>query len=141
MVDSGYVRDPGQVRLVAGAPSVLRRARALGYDLILITNQSGVGRRLIQEHEYHAVHARLVELLRIEQVTLDGVYVCFHAPDDGCACRKPAPGLILEAAAERGIDLTASLMVGDKESDVAAGRAAGTRVLQLGTWSEVEAQL
>lgn len=141
MVDTGYVRDPGQVRLVAGASSVLRRARALGYDLILITNQSGVGRGLIQEQEYQAVHARLVELLRTEQVALDGVYVCFHTPDDGCACRKPAPGLILEAAAERGIDLTASLMVGDKESDVAAGRAAGTRVLRLGTWSEVEAQL
>jgi D-glycero-D-manno-heptose 1,7-bisphosphate phosphatase len=141
MVDTGYVRDPAEVRLIDGATAALRRARALGYELIVVSNQSGVGRGLIQQREYEAVHARLLELLSAEEISLDAVYVCFHRPDDGCACRKPAPGLILEAARARDIDLSTSIMIGDKDSDVAAGRAAGTRTLRLGSWAEVEAQL
>lgn len=141
MVDTGYVRDATEVQLIEGAAGVLRRARTLGYELILVTNQSGVGRGLIQTEEYEAVHARLVELLNAEQVRLDAVYVCFHTPDDGCSCRKPAPGLLLRAAAARGIDLASSIMIGDKESDVAAGQAAGTKSVRLGRWADVEVQL
>jgi D,D-heptose 1,7-bisphosphate phosphatase len=141
MVDVGYPRDPDAVKLIDGAAAALRRASGLGYQLVLITNQSGVGRGLIRPDEYDAVQARLLALLSAEQVKLDAVYVCFHTPDDGCSCRKPAPGLILEAAAARDIDLASSIMIGDKDSDIAAGRAAGTRTLRLGTWADIEAQL
>jgi D-glycero-D-manno-heptose 1,7-bisphosphate phosphatase len=141
MIDRGYLADPSGVELVPGAAHALGVLRARGALLVLVSNQSGVARGLIRPDEHERVHARFCELLAGEGVTLDGAYYCQHGPDDGCACRKPRPGMLEAAARERGIDLGASFMVGDKPSDVVAGRAAGCVTALFGAANGGEADL
>ena len=133
IVDRGYLADPDGVALLPGAVTALRTLRARGYALVVVSNQSGIARGLIRPDEHARVAARVVELLASEGVPLDAAYYCPHGPDDGCACRKPAPGMLRQAAEAHCIDLTASLMVGDKASDLEAGRAAGCKTAFLGT--------
>ncbi len=136
--DEGYLADASRVRLIPGVAPALRALAASGKLLVVVSNQSGVARGLIKSEEVAAVHARVVELLAAEGVHLDAAYHCEHGPDDGCACRKPRPGMLLRAAAEHPIDLRRSLMVGDKPSDVAAGEAAGCKALLFtGDWARV----
>lgn len=126
IVDVGYPRDPGQVALLPGAADALRELSAHA-ALVIVSNQSGIARGRITPAEAVAVHARTVELLADAGVMLARAYYCPHGPDDGCRCRKPAPGMLLDAAADLGLDLARSIVVGDKASDVEAGRAAGCR--------------
>ena len=132
MEDRGYLADPVGVRLLAGAAEALRSLRKSGALLVLVSNQSGIARGLIRHEQHERVHERFRELLAAEGVVLDGCYYCEHGPDEGCGCRKPRPGMLHAAAREHGIDLAASIMVGDKASDVAAGRAAGCTTALLG---------
>jgi histidinol-phosphate phosphatase family protein len=125
--DVGYPSDPRQVRPVPGAAEGLRRLARDGFALVIISNQSGVGRGLFTRADAEAVHAETVRRFAAAGVSFDGAYYCYHAPEDGCACRKPAPGLLLRAADELGLDLRRSFMVGDKPIDVEAGTAAGCR--------------
>jgi histidinol-phosphate phosphatase family protein len=127
--DVGYPRDPASVRLLTGAPAALRRFRDRGLRLVVVSNQSGIGRGLITQEEADAVHARFVELLDGEGVQLDDVRYCPHAPDEGCACRKPAPTLMLDAATQLGLDLEDSFAIGDQPRDLESARAAGCRTL------------
>lgn len=124
--DVGYPRDPALVEPLPGAFAALRALQAR-FALVIVSNQSGIGRGLITTAEAAAVHARVVELFGEAGVAFAGAYYCPHDPGAGCACRKPAPGLLLDAARELGIELAGSIMLGDKPSDVAAGRAAGCR--------------
>ncbi|MDO9081919.1 MAG: HAD-IIIA family hydrolase, partial [Humidesulfovibrio sp.] len=116
-----YLSDPAGVELLPGAAVGLRRMRALGLRLVLVSNQSGVGRGYFARADVERVHGRLLELLEAQGVTLDAMYVCPHAPDEGCGCRKPLPGLLERARTELGIDLAQSFMVGDKPCDVDLG--------------------
>jgi histidinol-phosphate phosphatase family protein len=129
--DLEYPRDPDKVWLVPGAATALARLRGAGFALVLISNQSGMGRGLITQREAELVHERMIAVLADSGVRLDGVYYCPHAPDAGCGCRKPAPGLVRDAASRLGIDLGRSFMVGDKPGDIEAGRRAGCRTVQL----------
>ncbi len=131
IVDVGYPRDPARVEPLPGAIDALRELQQR-FALVIISNQSGLARGLITVAEAGAVHARVVELFGQAGVTFAGAYYCPHAPDAGCRCRKPAPGLLLDAAADLGLDLAASTMLGDKPSDLAAGRAAGCQTLAFG---------
>jgi len=136
IVDVGYPRDPAQVEPLPGAVEALRALQAR-FALVIVSNQSGIGRGLITEAEARAVHARVVERFGQAGVAFAGAYYCPHDPGAGCACRKPAPGLLLDAARELGLDLAASVMIGDKPSDVAAGRAAGCgHAIRFGPASE-----
>jgi D-glycero-D-manno-heptose 1,7-bisphosphate phosphatase len=103
--------------------------RAAGLKLGVLTNQSGVGRDMITEEQMHAVNARVEELLG----PFDGWFVCMHGPDDDCACRKPKPKLIFDAARAWNIDASAIVVVGDKESDVGAANNAGAQAIKVGT--------
>jgi len=132
-VEREYLCDPADVELLPNAATGLRRLRALGYGLIVISNQSGVARGYFTMADVAAVNARLTALLREGGVTLDGIYVCPHAPDAGCACRKPAPGLIQQAAREHGFDARASVMIGDKAIDIETGRRIGARTVLVRT--------
>lgn len=123
--DRGYVHHSEEFVLLPGAVDGLRRLQALGYALVVITNQSGIGRGYFDEAAYQALTADLQGRLAREGVTLAGVYHCPHLDTAECDCRKPAPGLIRRAVAELDLDVAASVLVGDKPSDVAAGRAAG----------------
>lgn len=135
MVDTGYVRDPASVELLPGVTQALKEAKALGFVLVVVSNQSGVARGIISREQLAAVQSRFEELLAEDGVTLDDVRFCLHGPDGGCPCRKPAPGLLLDAANLLGIDLGRSIMIGDRESDVLAGHQAGCRTILLGAES------
>jgi histidinol-phosphate phosphatase family protein len=129
--DVGYPRDPDQVLFLDGAIEALRALRDSGFRLVVVSNQSGIGRGLITPAEAAAVHERFAAELAAAGVVLDDSGYCPHAPGDGCACRKPQPGLLLDAARRLDLDLTASFMVGDKDSDVGAGRRAGTHTVRF----------
>ena len=102
--DRGYLSDPEQVTLIPGAGAALRELRRMGYGLIVITNQSGIGRGFFDLGQLQRVHKRLEELLQSEGIHLDGLYVCPHAPDDDCACRKPKLGLLQKAGKDLDLD-------------------------------------
>ena len=129
--DVGYGRDPEQVRLLPNAAGALRALRRAGFGLVVVGNQSGIGRGIISPSEASAVHARFLSELAREGISLDAVEYCPHAPWAGCECRKPSPALLHKAATELGVSLEASFMVGDKASDVEAGRRAGCRTILL----------
>jgi histidinol-phosphate phosphatase family protein len=130
--DVGYISDPEDVRLVTGAAEALRSLRDDGFALVVVSNQSGIGRGVTTQEQANAVHRRLLEELERAGAGIDAAYYCPHTPEDGCACRKPLPGLILDAARELELDLERSTMVGNSDVDVAAGEAAGTRTILLG---------
>lgn len=136
IVDRDYPGDPDGVELLPGAAASIVRLREAGWPVIMITNQSGIGRGLITEDDFRAVQARMEALLEAEGAGLDGVYHCPHGPDrqPACDCRKPAPGLYLRAAAEHRLDLGASVYVGDRMRDVEPGeRFGGSGFLIRGT--------
>jgi D-glycero-D-manno-heptose 1,7-bisphosphate phosphatase len=129
--DRGYMRDPNDVVLLPGAAEALRRFADEGWKLIVISNQSGVGRGLITPVEMDAVQARFLQALRAEGVEVAATYICAHSPEERCVCRKPSPFLLKQAAAEHDVDLRQSWMIGDRESDLLAGRLAGCRTIWL----------
>jgi D-glycero-D-manno-heptose 1,7-bisphosphate phosphatase len=130
--DVGYLRDPAEVEILPGAVPALAEATRRGFALVVVSNQSGVGRGLISHDQFAAVDRRFRLAFAESGVALDGVYYCLHAPDEGCACRKPKTGLIDEAARALALDARRSYLMGDKESDIAAGRAAGCRTVLFG---------
>lgn len=132
--ESGYINHPDRLELMPQTPGVLREVLARGWAAVVVTNQAGVARGYFPAHVLEQTHRRLERLLAAEGTRVDGIYACPHHPDLGgpgyrreCACRKPRPGLLLRAAEELGLDLSASFMVGDSFRDVGAGRAAGVR--------------
>jgi D-glycero-D-manno-heptose 1,7-bisphosphate phosphatase len=129
--DREYPRDPEQVRLLPGAAEALGKLAAEGWKLIVIGNQSGVGRGLIAPAEMQAVQTRFEQLMRSAGAPVDASYFCLHAPEDGCQCRKPSPLLVQQAAREHAVDLKASVMIGDREADIQCGRAAGCSTIWL----------
>jgi D-glycero-D-manno-heptose 1,7-bisphosphate phosphatase len=126
-VDRGYVHRIEDFEFVPGIPFMLRELQLDGWRLVVVTNQSGIGRGLFTEDDYERVTQHMREQLAAHGVRLDGVYHCPHAPEQGCGCRKPAPGMLLRAAASLGLDLSRSVLVGDKESDMQAAHAAGLK--------------
>ena len=140
--DVGYISDPERVVLLPGAAEALAALRARGYRLAIVSNQSGIGRGYFDCEQGRAVHERVVDELRRRGVELDDAQYCPHAPDDGCDCRKPRPGLLLRSARALRADLERSVMVGNGAVDVEAGRAAGCRTILLGAdaeWEDVPA--
>ena len=131
-VNHGYVHRAEDTQLVPGIVGLCLRARALGYALVVVTNQAGIARGYYSEDDYHAYSAWLRGHLASHGVLLDGIYHCPHHPDAGtgpwrrdCACRKPGPGMILTAARDLALDLPRSILLGDTPSDIEAGRRAG----------------
>jgi D-glycero-D-manno-heptose 1,7-bisphosphate phosphatase len=128
----GYVNHPTRIRLLPRTAEAVRRLNQAGVPAVMVTNQTGIARGYFSEEVLHAANARMEGELRAAGARLDGVYVCVHHPSEGeppyradCDCRKPRPGLLLRAAAELDLDLLGSVMIGDKLSDVTAGRAVG----------------
>jgi D-glycero-D-manno-heptose 1,7-bisphosphate phosphatase len=139
-IDKHYIADPALVELFPGVAAALRDLRRHGLGLAVVTNQSGIARGKITPAQLEQVHARLNALLAEEGVTLDGIYFCPHGPDDDCACRKPLPGMIEQAARELGFDPAESFVVGDKGIDIDLGRNVGatTILVRTGYGAETE---
>lgn len=129
--ERGYLNDPAGVRLLPGAAAALHALAREGWKLIVISNQSGVGRGLISPRQMDEVQQRFLDLMGSEGVSFSGAYVCTHKPEDQCDCRKPSPLLIHRAAAEHALDLSASWMIGDREGDILCGRNAGCSTIWL----------
>lgn len=125
-----FLSDPEQVRLFPGTLDALRNLRAAGFLIVVLTNQSGVGRGFFSEDSVNAVHSRIQELTAN---SIDAFYFCPHLPNDGCDCRKPSDGMVRSAVSELGIDLDGSWIVGDKRLDVMTGSQAGIRSILVRT--------
>lgn len=123
--DSGYIGRIEDFVLLPGVAEALKLLLDAGYSLIVVTNQSGIGRGLYTEDDYQRVTAHMRELLAAEGIEFEAILHCPHAPSERCNCRKPMPGLLIKGAADANTALKASILFGDKDSDIAAGRAAG----------------
>ncbi len=126
-VDHGYMHDPAQLEFIEGAVKALRELSAAGYTLIIITNQSGIGRGYFSEEQYEKFNTALTSALAAKGVEIAATYMCPHAPSEPCTCRKPQPELAQRAIADFDIDTKRSYMLGDKPSDVECGEAAGLK--------------
>jgi D-glycero-D-manno-heptose 1,7-bisphosphate phosphatase len=124
---ANYVREWSQVSVYPKTYSSLISIQDAGYKIVVVTNQSAVGRGLITVETANEINERLVDLIRENGGQVDGVYLCPHRPEDDCECRKPKPGLLLQAAQELSLDFSRSWMVGDAWSDMLAGQAVGLR--------------
>ena len=131
-VDSGYVGDWNNFVFLPGVIEAMRRLCEAGYALVIVTNQSGIGRGFYTEEDFHVLTERMCNELSRCGVSIAGVYFCPHLPEATlphyrkiCECRKPRPGLIHRAAEELDIDLARSALVGDKDSDMEAALASG----------------
>ena len=131
MEDAHYCGDPTQVKVFPGVPEALRKLKEAGFRTIVVTNQSGIGRGLITEAEYRAVEAEFGR--QIGEGLLDASYFCPDAPGVPSTRRKPEPGMLLEAAADFGIDLARSYVIGDKSADIECGRRAGASTILVQT--------
>jgi D-glycero-D-manno-heptose 1,7-bisphosphate phosphatase len=129
----GYVLEPAEFFWLPGVLDALAMMRRAGLHLSVATNQSGVGRGLMSVAQLEAIHDRMRTEAANNGAALDAVLFCPHAPDDGCACRKPAPGLIHEALARSGITAAESLVVGDDQRDLQAASRAGVRAALVRT--------
>jgi len=119
-------RTFAEMQIDPESPAALARLKAAGFLLLVVTNQPDVARGVTPKDEVEAMHAALRDSL-----PLDSCYVCYHDDADNCACRKPRPGMLHDAAAEHGIDLAASFLIGDRWRDVDAGAAAGCRTVWI----------
>ncbi len=143
IVEKNYLDDPDQVELIPGAADALHRLRDAGFGIAVITNQSGIGRGYFDMQRVDAIHERIRELLAAHDARIDAFYVCPHVPEEGCACRKPGIALIEDAVRQHTIDLSRSVIIGDKECDIDCGRNAGmTAVLvRTGYGGSLETQI
>ena len=130
--DYAYNSSPDRICLLPGVAGGLATLQDRGFLLVVVTNQSGIGRGYFGAEIVDAQHRRLTEILAAAGVRLAAVYYCPHGPEDACVCRKPSPGMLVQAARELAIDLENSWMIGDKDSDVQAGKKAGCRGIRLG---------
>ncbi|HXG24875.1 MAG TPA: D-glycero-beta-D-manno-heptose 1,7-bisphosphate 7-phosphatase [Chthonomonadales bacterium] len=124
-----FIQTPEELHVLPGAPEAVARFVRAGFLAIVVTNQSGISRGLLSEESLAAIHAKLRAIFAAAGGGLAAIYYCPHLPGEGCACRKPAPGMLLQAAKEHQIDLSQSWLVGDKPEDIACGAAAGCRTI------------
>lgn len=137
VVDSPFTVE--QFRLIPGAGEAIKKLHEVGYRVVLVSNQPGIAKGHLSRETFKKITRKMKEELAKDGAFLDGEYYCFHHPEAkveglraNCECRKPKPGLLLQAAEERGIELSESWMVGDGLTDVKAGKGAGTRTILLG---------
>jgi len=125
--DPGYIGSPDQFELFPGVAAALARLTRAGARLVVVTNQSGVGRGLFSSEDLDAIHAKLRRLLQDAGASLDAIYVCPHHPDEHCGCRKPETGMIDRAVCELGIDLSRSYLIGDHAKDMELAKRVGAK--------------
>jgi D-glycero-D-manno-heptose 1,7-bisphosphate phosphatase len=130
---SDYVRCWEQLKFIDGVLPALKRLADREIMVIVVTNQSVIGRGLLSETDARAINLRLADEVILYGGRLTGIYVCPHHPDAHCSCRKPAPGMLLQAASDWEIDLSRSYLVGDALTDIEAARAVGSQGILVKT--------
>ena len=131
MRDVDYCGDPQDVEVFEGAGEALRRLDQAGYKLVVITNQSGIGRGYFNQQQYQSVERELSR--QLGGALISATYYCPHLPSDNCQCRKPSGDMVVRASNDLGLDLGRSFFVGDKRSDIECGRNAGVRTILVRT--------
>jgi D-glycero-D-manno-heptose 1,7-bisphosphate phosphatase len=141
IVERNYLSTAAGGELLPGAIDGLRRLQGLGFGLIVITNQSGIGRGMLTEATLEEIHTELRRQLAAGGVRIDAFYHCPHVPEDACECRKPKPLLVFRAASDFGFDPRHSFVIGDKPADIELGKncGAGTILVRTGYGREFEA--
>ena len=122
VIDRGYLDDPAGLAFLPGAAEGLRYLHERGFRLVVITNQSGIGRGRFSVERLREIHDRFADMVRAAGAHIEAIYYCPHLPEAGCACRKPASELLLQAAAELGFDSREAIVIGDKRSDIEFGQ-------------------
>lgn len=131
IIDKVYLNDPDQIEYLPGAFDALKRLKEAGFDFVIVTNQSGVARGIVQLENLDEIHRRMQVAYAEHGVDFLGFYYAPYSVESNHPLRKPNPGMLLAAAEEHGIDLQQSWMVGDRMTDVEAGRKAGCRTILL----------
>lgn len=139
--DVPYCSRPQDFQLLPGVAEAIKNLNCSGFKVIVITNQSGVGRGFFTEEILWLIHMKMQDDLRKSGAYIDGIYYCPHHPDDNCECRKPRTGLLRRAARELAVDLERSFMVGDMANDVEAGQAVRCQTILLANRNEESVQL
>ena len=124
--NKGYVRKWAEFTFIPNSRTAIRELTESGYRIIVVTNQSGIGRGLYSEEDLADIHARMVAEISKSGGAIDAVYYCPHHPDAGCECRKPKPGMLMRAAREHNIELENAYLIGDTTTDIEAGKSVGT---------------
>ena len=131
VVDRNYLTDPDVLEFLPGAAQGLRRLHQRGHRLVIVSNQSGVGRGLLSLQRLEQINARLTQMVRQAGAELAGAYFCPHRPEEDCDCRKPKTQLLLQAARELAFDPADTIVIGDKSSDVELGRRVGALTILI----------
>ncbi len=132
IVDKGYVSDPNDVEITKETIAGLEMLRDAGYTFFVITNQSGIGRKMFREEDMHAVHNKIDDILSNYNLNITKYFYCPHTPEESCSCRKPKTKLLERAAIEYDIALGQAWMIGDKKTDIEAGRRANMKTVFIG---------
>jgi len=140
-VEREYLSHPDQLELLPGAAQGLHQLHRLGFGLVVITNQSGIGRGYFGWESLDLIHQRLFAILAAEGIQLDGIYVCPHLPSDGCTCRKPQPELLEKAAREHNFDPREAFIIGDKRVDIELGQKVGATTFLVRTGYDTQLAL
>lgn len=127
-----YIKSPEEFIFLPGVGDALRALAALEMEIIVVTNQSAIGRGIVSLKTANEINRQMIDLVQRLGGRITQVYMCPHTPEDNCGCRKPKPGLLLQAASEHALDLRRSFMIGDRRSDLEAGKAAGCRPILIG---------
>jgi D-glycero-D-manno-heptose 1,7-bisphosphate phosphatase len=140
--EMGYINHLSRFVLLPRTAEAIKMLNDAGFKVVVITNQSGAARGYFPSSLVEEVHVHLRNLLEAAGARLDGIYTCLHGPGEGCACRKPEPGLIFRAAEELDLDLSRSYLVGDRQMDIQTGARAGVKgVLVLSGYGRGEYEL
>lgn len=130
-IEGEYITSWQEMELLPGVAESIASLNRAGFCVIVVTNQRCVARGLISEADLQAMHQQMRDVLARDGAGIDAIYYCPHDLEPQCECRKPAPGLLLEAAKSHGVDLASSWMIGDSDSDIEAGKSAGCRTIRL----------
>lgn len=133
IVEKNYLSNPKGVELIPNAAIALRKLKELGLGLIIVSNQSGIGRGYFSLKSLEAIHQRLRKVLEEQSVVLDGIYFCPHTPNNNCGCRKPKLGLIEKASRDHNFDPALSFVVGDNKGDIELGKNIGATTILVRT--------
>lgn len=128
-----FVNRPEELYLLEGAAEAVAQLSNAGYETFVVTNQGGVGLGFLKEKRLNEIHDRMVEMIKEHGGHIKEVAYCPHKPKEGCECRKPNAGMLLDLASRHDIDLSGSVMVGDHERDIEAGKKAGCKTVFIGT--------
>jgi len=124
-IEVGYLHKADDFKFIDYVFESLKLIQNKGFEIIIVTNQSGIARGIYTENEYHNLNAWMIKKFKDQHIKILDTFYCPHGPNDSCKCRKPNPGMIYEAKKKHSINLSESWMIGDKESDIQAGHSAG----------------